>query len=122
MVLNNVGGWVWAREAVPGSARIHGGRTCANQTSLTPSHPSTELIEYTVASFDRIEELSACRILVMCDGWRKGLCSVQPQPFSLLLRIIFFCCSLFVHVVSVADTRNRFLMLGEVRRQTQSSN
>jgi hypothetical protein len=41
-------------------------------TSVVKSHPNTELMEKVVASFKRCRGLEACRIIIVCDGARKG--------------------------------------------------
>lgn len=38
------------------------------QTSPVPSHPSTALLEALFRSFDRVEGLRECRIVILCDG------------------------------------------------------
>lgn len=41
------------------------------QTSPLPSHPSTALLEALFRSFDRVESLNECNIIILCDGCVK---------------------------------------------------
>ncbi len=41
-------------------------------TSAIRSHPSTEMMEKVIASFQRVCGLEDCRIVIICDGARKG--------------------------------------------------
>ena len=49
-------------------ADIHRRLTVVVTTSAAPSNPSTELIEFTLASFARVPGLCVCRVLVVCDA------------------------------------------------------
>ena len=41
-------------------------------TSPVVSHPSSELLEKVVASFDLVEDLSSCSLLILADGVKLG--------------------------------------------------
>ena len=41
-------------------------------TSPIASHPSTELLEKVISSFELVEELSSCRLLIIGDGVKRG--------------------------------------------------
>jgi len=41
-------------------------------TSPIPDHPSTAMLEHTVSSFGFVPDLLGCRIIICCDGTRRG--------------------------------------------------
>lgn len=87
---------------------LHLDLTIIITTSPIKSHPSTNLLDSTINSFNLVDGLNDCRKIIMCDGWTKIVAEGQKQAIK--------------SVVITEDLKNKYLEYVENIRKKAESN